>query len=535
MKKNPFQVLGPTVPPMLGRTELVERVCAHLDKERPDHVAVMGPALYGKSVLLQEVARIYAEGRPGYLGAAYFDLRRRTPQTDDELRERFAEKLAAAMEKTWPEGAELLRFDDVEIRERLGLVGRELAKTDESVLMVMDGFDDVLANPGITSEIWDGLLSIAAEPVLRYVTGSRLPLRELCHTEESRTSDFWEIFHDVPVIVGCLDDSDWEAFLAAFGREGVTLDKTARQQLEHWTGSVPILLTALLQSMWEATESRASVSGEDVDRLAERLMERRGQLLTALWEDCTVEMKTDLADLTRGELRVRAVPESRLRRLERRGFVRREGKRIVFACGLMKKFAERESAGVSSLQRVFGDAELFRQNVRMLLEVRLAQVPVADETLHGYVEQAIRHLQPEPRHSMVWVRSIADRALDLIWERELRDGVTLPESWMIAWRRAGIQHLPDDGHGRLPTERGRQLRLLRYATGSGVGGRSLKRLTRWVTKPTALLVDHLQSVGNFGQHQDDEVTASFAVSTCNSAIALCESLAGDLRVEPKQA
>ena len=60
-------------------------------------------------------------------------------------------------------------------------------------------------------------------------------------------------------------------------------------------------------------------------------------------------------------------------------------------------------------------------------------------------------------------------------------------------------------------ERGRQLRLLRYATGSGVGGRSLKRLTRWVTKPTALLVDHLQSVGNFGQHQDDEVTASFAV------------------------
>jgi hypothetical protein len=52
-----------------------------------------------------------------------------------------------------------------------------------------------------------------------------------------------------------------------------------------------------------------------------------------------------------------------------------------------------------------------------------------------------------------------------------------------------------------------------------------------VTKPTALLVDHLQSVGNFGQHQDDEVTASFAVATCNSAIALCESLAGDLRIE----
>ena len=531
MKNNPYQVLGPSVPSLLGRRDLIDKVGAHLDKERPEHVSVMGPALYGKSVLLQEVASIYAKGQPGYLGAAYLDLRRRTPLTDDELRERFADKLAAAVEESWPEGAELLRFDDVEIKERLGLVGRELAKTDESVLIVMDGFDDVLANPGITSEIWDGLLSIASEPVLRYVTGSRLPLRELCRTEESRTSDFWEIFHDVPVIVGCLDDRDWEEFLAPFDQERVRLDESAHQQLHDWTGSVPILLTALLQSTWDWVEPGATVSGEDVDRLAERLMERRRQLLAALWEECTAEMKTDLADLTRGELRVRAVPESRLRRLERRGFVRREGKRIVFACGLMERFVERESAGVTSLQRVFGDAELFQQNVRMLLEVRLAQVPVADETLHGYVEQAIRHLQPEPRHSTVWVRSIADRALDLIWERELRDGITLPESWMIAWRRAGIQHLPDDGHGRVPSERGRQLRLLRYATGSGVGGRSLKRLTRWVTKPTALLVDHLQSVGNFGQHQDDEVTATFAVSTCNSAIALCESLASDLRIE----
>ena len=105
------------------------------------------------------------------------------------------------------------------------------------------------------------------------------------------------------------------------------------------------------------------MSGEDVDQLAERLAGRRRQLLAALWEECTAEMKTDLADLTRGGLRVRAVPESRLRRLERRGFVRREGKRIVFACGLMERFVERESAGVTSLQRVFGDAELFQQNV----------------------------------------------------------------------------------------------------------------------------------------------------------------------------
>ena len=164
----------------------------------------------------------------------------------------------------------------------------------------------------------------------------------------------------------------------------------------------------------------------------------------------------------------------------------------------------------------------------MLLEMRLSQLPEADKALHGYIEQAIRHLQPEPRHALVWMRSIVDRAFELVWETELKDGVTLPTAWLEEWERAGIQRIPDDGHGRVPGERGRQLHLLRLATGTGVGGRTVRRLTRRVSKPTALLLEHLQSVGNFGQHQGDEVTRPFAVSVCLSAIALYASLADDL-------
>ena len=80
----------------------------------------------------------------------------------------------------------------------------------------------------------------------------------------------------------------------------------------------------------------------------------------------------------------------------------------------------------------------------------------------------------------------------------------------------------------MPGERGRQIRLLRYATGTAVSGRSLRRLTKRITKPSALLLEHLQSVGNFGQHQEDVVTRPFAVSVCLTAIALCASLADDL-------
>jgi hypothetical protein len=180
----------------------------------------------------------------------------------------------------------------------------------------------------------------------------------------------------------------------------------------------------------------------------------------------------------------------------------------------MERFAARESEGVSSLQRVFGDRELFEHNIRMFLEMRLSQVHVVDGTLHGYVEQAIRHLQPEPRHALVWIRTIVDRALDVIWERELKDGVTIPPHWLEEWERAEVRNPPDDGRGRVPAERGRQMRLLRYATGAGVSGRSLRRLTKKISKPTGLLLEHLQSVGNFGQHQDDEVNRPFVVSVC---------------------
>ena len=98
--------------------------------------------------------------------------------------------------------------------------------------------------------------------------------------------------------------------------------------------------------------------------------------------------------------------------------------------------------------------------------------------------------------------------------------------------RPGRDNIVDDdapGTGRLPGERGRQLRLLRYATGTGLRGQTVRRVTRDISRPTALLLEHLQSVGNFGQHQDDTVERPFAVSVCLTAIALCHGLSVDLK------
>ena len=102
-----------------------------------------------------------------------------------------------------PEIAEYLDLEDEGIIDLLHLVFDDLENKGHRLLAVLDGFDHVFKGSGITRNLWDELLSLCRMSSLRLVTGSRSRLRELCKTEESRTSDFWEIFYDTPLQFGC--------------------------------------------------------------------------------------------------------------------------------------------------------------------------------------------------------------------------------------------------------------------------------------------------------------------------------------------
>ena len=70
MTANPYRVLGPSIPPMLGRGSLVRQIERHLLKPTPDHVSVVGLRHYGKSVLLRHLAGAYCLGTNRLPGAA---------------------------------------------------------------------------------------------------------------------------------------------------------------------------------------------------------------------------------------------------------------------------------------------------------------------------------------------------------------------------------------------------------------------------------------------------------------------------------
>ena len=518
MSDSPYQVLGVGVPPMFGRERLFERLCRHLTKPTPDHVSVISPAMFGKSVLLNHLASHFKHRGEYFATSIYWDLRHGTPVTDDGFRRRFAERIKRALQKVESELADFLELEDEGLHDLLHLVFSEMQTSGVRILAVLDGFDHLLAEGRITRNLWDDLRTLCQMTSLRLVTGSRSRLRELCKTEESRTSDFWEIFYDTPLQVGCFEEHDWDGFLKPFESRGVKFDGSARKEFGNWTGGVPMLSAVLAERLYSEVGDEITVSKPHVDSFAMAILDERRELLATLWDDCQIDLQSDLTALTKKDIPLCELTPSRRRDLELRGFAHSSGKRIRSSCRLMYRYAQEQVAGVENLWRLFGDAERFEANIRSLLELRLSQITDVDPGLLGDVRNAIRDLYPDPTQCTTWARSIADRALDLIWEAELPTDRSLPDEWKFV----GIEF---DERGQFPGSRGRQCGILR-----GISGTEARDpVTKYITKPTCLLVDHVHSVGNFGQHKrGSTVSTSIAAAFCLSAIALCESLSRDL-------
>lgn len=532
---HPYQVMGTRVPKMLGRRRLIELIERHVLKPSPDHVQLVGPTLYGKSVLLATLAARHETGNSHYLTAAYADLRHAPPVDDSAFRRRFAEVVKAALARKVPEIAEYIDLGDRGLHELLDLSFQELEQKKSRLLVVLDGFDHVLAGSGITRTLWDQLRALAQKSSLRLVTGSRQPLRELCKSEESRTSDFWEIFYDTPIVVGPFGQDDWDELLGPLTTRGVSVDSSARKELMNWSGGVPVLTAALLERLADAVHDGSSLSKSDVDRVAAEMLAHPPTHLQQLWEDCNIELRGDLAAFgeTDGIL-LSDLPAPRQRALDGRGYGAPSGNKMRSACRLMARYALEQGPAVADLKRLFGTATDYLANIEGLLELRVGHLAgqAVDPQLLNYLRHSIRDVAGSPEMSLVAIRSLVQRALQLIWAKELGASRTLPDDWITEWQHAGVTARWLDGSKRVPSGAGDQMRALELLTGKKQGFNFIVRKAKALTKSTFLLLDGLHGIGDFGQHLNDypecPVTTSFAVAVVGNAIEFVSALTRDL-------
>ena len=507
MNNNPYQVGGPRPPRMLGRERLFEELRRHLTGITPRHMCVVGPPRFGKSVLLNHLASYFKDKSDHFVTTLYWNLGRHTPKTDDEFLRRFAAEIKDPLQSVRPELAEYLELEDGGLQE----VFEDMKSEELRFLAVLDGFDEVVKESGITKYLWDEMTRFGEEGSLWLVTGSQRRLSELYTPEDSRRWNFSDIFYYAPLQVGCFEHHDWSGFLNPLkSRRGITCDASALKEIANWTGGVPVLSVALAEQIFNKFGDE-TISKSDVDGIAEKLDRELWPLLKDLWDDCPTDLQLDLVTLTRME-EVR-LPKERHDDLKLRGFARESRQnRLRSSCRLMKNYAQQQEDEVETLHRLFGDAERFKSNIQSLLDLRLTQIRGADLRLMNRIKRAIESLQDDLIESIKLARSIEDRAMELIWEAELEPDGSIPEDWKSA------QVCTQD---QLPEERWAQWNILRLSTE--------KKLLKVITKPTQLFVDHLHWVGNFGHHIGrSTVSVPIAAAFCMSAISLCESLTRDL-------
>jgi len=526
MKENPYQVSGASIATLRGRRGDWSRLLRHLEKPTPDHVSVVGPRCIGKTVLLNAIATYFASGHNPFNACAYWDMRHGAPDSDAEFYRVFAQQLIGPVKCIDPGVGEVFAGTGGGTFETLRLVFETLAEERKKVLVVFDGMDGVLLAGALTRNLWDSLRALAEFSSLRFVTGSRHRLRELCASPESKTSDFWNIFAPNPLSLGTLKDDDWNDLLAPFQEQTVSFLPGARTELANWSGGVPVLASLLCRRLWEEVKEDETVTNEQVNSVATVLLGDASDYLDELWSDCTEEERGDLAELAQGRaLKANDLPQQRSRMLMQRGFIREKGGSLICSCRFMEHYAREHGARSTELRRLFGDSKSFDANIKGLLGLRFGQLDRVDEEMIDFIRLAIQSID-KPHFVLMPIRGLVNRAFKLIWDSELPGG-RIPEEWTESWKnpdKEGNRGEFDPPKGVVPSQGGRQCYLLNLLTDSRKEG------TTKVSRATYFLLDYLQSIGDFGQHrQGEEISLRFGAAVCFAAVELCEQLASELR------
>lgn len=517
MPECKFPILGATVPPMLGRDSIMNRMVAALTKPVPDHLQVVGPRFAGKTVILNElVERLRNAGRP-YTAVLYWDLGHQTPATDAEFMQRLAHELAGALKMNHADYAEFLKNSQNNPYHDIAEVLDILRDEDVKVLVIMDGFDKPPSNGNLTRNLWDQLLDLGRKPSLRFVTASRRSLYDLLRSPEAQTSDFFGIF--TKITVGCFDESDLSAVLAAIPEW--QFEAGAKTELWNESNGFPVLTLGILNAIGEAGTT-GPVSSETIRTASNLAFPELRDRLDALWGDCLLTSR-DLCRrvLEDGVLARTGIASTDADMLIERGFVQSVANKLQRPSRLLRKYLDELPNEGNALVWLFGTADAYQKNLKAVLERRIEQLGGIDPTLKRYLGLGADLLPEHPSILLGNVRGIVDQAFNLIWKAEIPDK-RIPSDWMVVWKRNNERRV-DEWETSFP-QGVHRVRLLNLMTGTDKSTPCAKH----VTKGSYVLMNAVHGFGDFGQHQEG---APIDPGTAYAALHLCIELAAALTRE----
>lgn len=492
MNINPYQPGDSIDAPLLGRRQ---QLALALERLNQLNVCVIAPRSYGKSRLLRQVARLARNH--GFSQCLLWDLRRHTPTTDEE----FYRALSGEMVRQLQTAQDLTEwFKELGTTfEAVKGVFEELGAQEQKTLVVLDGVEGVIQSGSVSKNVWDTLRDLTEVRGVRFITGSRLPLRQLC-PPDSRTSPFWNVFHQKPIRFGAFQEDDWAALLDPFKAKGVTIEESALKELRNWTGGIPLLVMAICERLFDSCVEGQSFSKSHVDEAAKQVMSDYREHIATLWEDLPQETRLDAVELARNhELSQSDLGKERADALLDRGLAARAaGTKLRQSCRIMETHANQQGQSLPEVKRLFSAAVDYDRNITEVFQLRLAMLQSDD----GDMETHVRHLLEathKPEVAKALIRNVAAECLEQLLLFEFPTG-GIDAALVSSWDLEGRLHKEVDREilaSTVPTKRGGRMKLMSLLHDENAAGKAKTR------RSTFILLETVYEAGNFGHHADE--------------------------------
>ena len=409
----------------------------------------------------------------------------------------------------------------------LQLAFEELRDQKKRVLLMLDGFDEVLLSTDITVNNWDNMRLLGEMPSVRFVTCTRRRLVDLCARPESLLSPFFNLF-SVSSFLSPLTEGEVREIVEPLRRRGISLESGVEKELYNHSGGIPIVASLICKQLWDSfVAGKTLITRNDLLEAISRVTSNEGKdILKALWKDCDEDERADFGDLIGGKI-VNAfdIPGDRRDSLSQRGFISIDGNKVSVRSRAVEQYAKDHDTNASGLRRMFGSREAFDANIQALLQLRLSSLRGADPKICTFVRLAIQELD-QPDVVLNQVRAAVERALDMWLVLEFPDR-KIPVDWADGWRdkdRDGNDPEYRPPTGSVPTRRGGQCYLLHLVADPRKAGKTRVR------QSTQLLIDTLHSIGDFGQHREGEIPPTmFGASIVLALMEMAEQIGEDLR------
>lgn len=525
---NPtFPILGTEIPPMLARSSIMHRLWTDLTKPVPSNLSIIGPRFVGKTVIMNDLVKRVSTSQSPYKFVLYWHLGHVSPESDDEFVSELCTLLQSSLAKAQVDTSEYRMHLEERTFGNLSEVIELLDERKMPILMLWDGFDKPLGQGKLTGQLWDQMRTLFYGKKHKIVTATRKPLSNLIRSQDAITSPFWNIFDMNPVRIAVFDDSDCEVILAKLSQ--YTFDKGAITEIMNWSSGFPPLFLELVNQLVVENAS-GSIKNDAIDRAGGKASEKLNVLISDMWQDCPSPAQDIFIHIIdRGGLPRTDVDKHEVSCLIEKGFVKIVNNKLIASCRMLQEHIKGAKQNTDSMARLFKSWDDYKNNMRNLLERRLAHISRFDNRLYRLVERSIDDIPDYPDDCLNNLTGIRDCALELIWKNELGTDKRIPMPAVEHWtsyprsKHYLVKQMMESDCWDLPAKILDQIRILQLLTGSFPDFESKAKNT---TKNTYVLLDAIHTFRNLAQHPDgqriDVGVAVAAIMTCLELLACLE-------------